>query len=70
MKNLLIHWPLILFMLVWCPATMAGFLGLVYLHADLWTLVGWVVVFGLLTGVFSVFTFPSDSNYLNRGSYE
>ncbi len=70
MKNLLIHWPLILFMLGWCPAAVSGMLYLIETHVNIFTFVAWFIPFGCLTVLGAIVTFPNERNYLNRGSYE
>ncbi len=70
MKNLLIHWPLILFMLGWCPAAVSGMLYLIETHVNIFTFVGWFIPFAALTVLGAIWTFPTDRNYLCRGDYE
>ncbi len=70
MKNLLIHWPLILFLLGWCPASVYGMLSLIEQHINIFTFVGWFIPFAVITVLLAVWTFPNERNYLNRGSYE
>ncbi len=70
MKNLLIHWPLILFLLGWMPLSASGMLYLIEQHVNIWVFVAWFLPFAGLTLIGAVLTFPNDRNYLNRGSYE
>ncbi len=62
MKNLLIHWPLILFLLGWCPAAVSGMLYLIETHVNIWVFVAWFLPFGVVTLGLAVLTFPTGSN--------
>ena len=67
MKNLLIHFPLILFLLIWCPLLVVGLLYLVELHVNIWVFLGCFTGCGVITVVLAAKTFPCETNYLNKG---
>ena len=67
MKNLLNHWPLILFWLGWMLPAASGLLYLIELHVNIWVFNAWFAGFILVTVVGGIWTFPTERNYLNRG---
>lgn len=70
MKNIIVHWPLILFLLLWIPLSVSGMLYLVETHVNIFVFLAWFIPFAVVTVGLAVVTFPTDSNYLNRGDYE